>query len=233
MDEIILSECKYVFQDSSQLSKPFWKVILEINKAVLVARNISPIMKIFLVRSSKHHQMCCFTVLVHTRMLSLDLEPCFLKSKIFQCITTLDIFTLQTCYWRRNIEIWVFKDSVGRFLGLRGQGGRRDLSFLGSNLGGVSWKGGDRGGFCLVHGEWGILEAFNIGCWARFCWVQWHRLNFVVIFILLNPISSSGLLGAINLGIRARDISGAFRILWFGGNCSRCRTRFGTWNTLV
>ena len=139
--------------------------------------------------------------------------------------------SLRTCSWRRNIEIWVFKDSVGRFFGLRGQGGRRGLlrlSFLGSNLSGIGWKGGDRGGFCLVHREGRILEAFNIVCWAIFCRVHWHRLNFVVIFILLNPISSSGLLGAINLGIRACDISGAFRILWFGGNCSRCRTRFGT-----
>ena len=131
------------------------------------------------------------------------------------CNTNLKKFkSLPTCSWWRNIEIWVFKDSVGRFLGLRsfrGLGQRRSLlclSFLGSNLRDVSWKGGNGGGFCLFHGEGRILEALHIVC-SRFCWVH-YRLNFVVIFILLNPISSSGLLGAINLGIRARDISGAF-----------------------
>ena len=126
--------------------------------------------------------------------------------------------SLQTCSWRRNIEIWVFKDSVGRFFGLRslrGLGQGRSilrLSFLGSNLSDISWKGRDGGGFCLFHGEGRILQALPV-VYSRFCWVLHYRLNFVVIFILLNPISSGGLLSAINLGIRARDISGAFGIL--------------------
>ena len=235
MDEIIRSECKYVFQDSSQLSKPFWKVILEINKAVLVARNISPIMKIFLLEALSTIRSVDSTVLARTRMLSLDLEPCFLKNfKDTMCNTNLQ--SLQTCSWRRNIEIWVFKDSVGRFFGLRslrGLGQGRSLlrlSFLGSNLCDIRWKGGNRGGFCLFHGEGRIFQALHVVC-PRFCWVLHYRLNFVVIFILLYPISSGGLLSAINLGIRARDISGAFRILWFGRNCSSgSRSWFWTWN---
>ena len=47
-----------------------------------------------LLRSSKHHQICVFTVLAHKWMLSLGLKPYFLKMNIlFNHTLLLRIFT--------------------------------------------------------------------------------------------------------------------------------------------